>query len=97
MIEYPLSTPIEVHGQTLTVLSLREASSENAIKIGKLPYSINADQSVDIVLPVAVKYLAHLANVPPSSIAQLALSDLNSLAWTVAGFFLKPDVATSSS
>ena len=39
---------------------------------------------------VVPAYIAVCAGIPPSSVDQIDLSDLNQLAWTIAGFFLAP-------
>ncbi|MNC78403.1 hypothetical protein D3C75_1306040 [compost metagenome] len=44
----------------------------------------------------ASKYIAVCAGIPPSSVNQLDLSDLNTLAWMVIGFFMAPASAQST-
>ncbi|UFH49928.1 phage tail assembly protein [Pseudomonas sp. KNUC1026] len=80
-----LNTPIQAHGETLTELTLRRPTAKEA-----LPYKIDADQAVSLDLDVAAKYIAACAEIPPSSVDQLDLADLNTLAWQVAGFFMVP-------
>jgi len=86
----PLSAPIIAHGEELTELTLRRPTTQEARAIKALPYKIDADEAVSLDLDVAAKYIAVCAAVPPSSVNQLDLADLNSLAWVVAGFFMSP-------
>ena len=85
-----LSSPIQAHGETLTELTLRRPTSKEARAIKALPYRMGMDESIAIDLDVAAKYIVACADIPPSSIDQLDLSDLNTLAWKVAGFFMTP-------
>lgn len=39
-------------------------------------------------MDVAAKYIAVCAGIPPSSVNQLDLADLNALSWAVASFFM---------
>jgi len=87
---FPLSAPIIAHGEKLTELTLRRPTPLEARAIKALPYKIDADEAVSLDLDVAAKYIAVCAAVPPSSVNQLDLADLNSLAWVVAGFFMTP-------
>lgn len=85
-----LSSPIQAHGEELTELTLRRPTAQEARAIKALPYKIDADEAVSLDLDVAAKYIAVCAAVPPSTVNQLDLADLNSLAWMVAGFFMSP-------
>ncbi|WP_225773332.1 phage tail assembly protein [Pseudomonas sp. Marseille-Q5115] len=85
-----LSTPIQAHGEEVTELTLRRPTSKEARAIKALPYKIDQDQAVTLDLDVAAKYISACADIPPSSVDQLDLADLNTLAWQVAGFFMTP-------
>ncbi|PMZ36731.1 ArsR family transcriptional regulator, partial [Pseudomonas sp. GW247-3R2A] len=39
-------------------------------------------------MDVAAKYIAICTAIPPSSVNQLDLADLNDLSWQIAGFFM---------
>lgn len=91
-----LNTPIQAHGETLSELTLRRPTAKEARAIKALPYKIDADQAVSLDLDVAAKYIAACAEIPPSSVDQLDLADLNTLAWQVAGFFMVPASKTSA-
>ena len=47
-------------------------------------------------MDVAAKYIAVCAGIPPSSVNQLDLADLNTLSWAVAGFFMSAASAPST-
>lgn len=83
-----LQLPIEAHGGTLTELSLRRPTVTEVRAIKALPYRIGKDEEVSLDMDVAAKYIAVCAGIPPSSVNQLDLADLNALSWTVAGFFM---------
>lgn len=89
-----LNTPIQAHGEEVTELTLRRPTAQEARAIKALPYTIGADEAVGLDLDVAAKYIAVCAGIPPSSVNQLDLADLNTLAWMVAGFFMTPASAT---
>jgi len=46
-------------------------------------------------MDVAAKYIAVCAGIPPSSVNQLDLADLNTLSWAVASFFMSAASAPS--
>lgn len=92
-----LSSPIQAHGEQLTELVLRRPTSKEARAIKALPYRMGMDESISIDLDVAAKYIVECAGIPASSVDQLDLADLNSLAWKVAGFFMTPASAPSKS
>lgn len=92
-----LSTPIQAHGEEVTELTLRRPTAQEARAIKALPYTIGADEAVGLDLDVAAKYIAVCAAIPPSSVNQLDLADLNTLAWQVAGFFMTPALKASTS
>ncbi|MFG0849609.1 phage tail assembly protein [Pseudomonas sp. FYR_2] len=90
----PLSAPIQAHGQEVSVLELRRPTVVEVRTIKALPYKMDKDEAVTLDMDVAAKYIAVCGGIPPSSVNQLDLSDLNNAAWTVAGFFLAPASAT---
>lgn len=85
---HTLNTPIQAHGEELKALEIRRPTVQDCRAIKSLPYKIEKDESVGLDLDVAAKYIAVCAAIPPSSVDQLALVDLNNLAWTIAGFFM---------
>lgn len=89
-----LSAPIQAHGLEVSVLELRRPTVVEVRAIKALPYKMDKDEAVTLDMDVAAKYIAVCAGIPPSSVNQMDLSDLNNAAWTVAGFFLAPASAT---
>jgi hypothetical protein len=87
---FPLSSPITAHGEELTELTLRRPTPAECRKIRSLPYSVDQNEDVSLDLSVAMTYIGICAGIPPSSVDQLDLSDINNLAWMVAGFFMTP-------
>ncbi|WP_411390696.1 phage tail assembly protein [Pseudomonas sp. MPB23] len=83
-----LQAPIEAHGEPLTELNLRRPTVQEVRVIKALPYKIDKNEEVSLDMDVAAKYIAVCAGIPPSSVNQLDLADLNTLSWQVAGFFM---------
>ncbi|MBC3486724.1 phage tail assembly protein [Pseudomonas sp. SWRI50] len=89
-----LSAPITAHGVEVTQLELRRPTVVEVRQLKALPYKIDSDDSVSLDMDVAAKYIAVCGHIPPSSVNQLDISDLNTAAWVVARFFLTPASAT---
>ncbi len=89
-VSHPLSLPITAHDAEVTSLTLRRPTVPECRAIKAMPYKIDKDEAVSVDLDVAAKYIAVCAAIPPSSVNQLDLNDLNGLAWVVVGFFLTP-------
>ena len=83
-----LQVAIEAHGEPLTELNLRRPTVQEVRAIKALPYKIDKSEEVSLDMDVAAKYIAVCAGIPPSSVNQLDLADLNALSWAVASFFM---------
>ena len=94
---HTLACPIQANGEELTELELRRPTVAEVRAIKALPYKIDKNEDISLDMEVAAKYIAVCAGIPPSSVNQLDLSDLNSLSWTVTGFFMSAALATSPS
>jgi len=92
-----LQVPIEAHGEPLSELTLRRPTVQEVRAIKALPYKIDKGEDVSLDMDVAAKYIAVCASIPPSSVNQLDLSDLNTLSWAVAGFFMSAASQPSAS
>jgi hypothetical protein len=92
---FKLQVAIEAHGEPLTSLTLRRPTVVEVRTIKALPYKIGKDEEVSLDMDVAGKYIAVCSGIPPSSVNQLDLADLNALSWSVAGFFMSA-ASTSS-
>ncbi|MNX85808.1 Phage tail protein E [compost metagenome] len=91
---YTLAAPIQAHDQEVLELTLRRPTVAEVRAIKALPYKIDKNEDVSLDLDVSAKYIAICAGIPASSVNQLDLSDLNNLAWAVAGFFMTAASAT---
>ena len=83
-----LQVAIEAHGEPVTELTMRRPTVQEVRAIKALPYKIDKNEEVSLDMDVAAKYIAVCAGIPPSSVNQLDLADLNALSWAVAGFFM---------
>ncbi|WP_095153954.1 phage tail assembly protein [Pseudomonas sp. Irchel 3E13] len=90
-VTHKLSAPIQAHGEEVTELELRRPTVQECRAIKVLPYTIGADGYPVAELEAAAKYIAVCAKIPPTSVNQLDLRDLNQLAWLIVGFFLPSD------
>lgn len=90
-----LQVAIEAHGEPLTELVLRRPTVQEVRAIKALPYKIDKNEEVSLDMDVAAKYIAVCAGIPPSSVNQLDLADLNALSWAVASFFMSAASALS--
>lgn len=88
-----LQVAIEAHGESLDELTLRRPTVQEVRSIKALPYRIDKSEEVSLDMDVAAKYIAVCAGIPPSSVNQLDLADLNGLSWAVASFFHECGVA----
>lgn len=89
-ITYPLSAPIKAHGEELTELQVRRPTPQECRTIKVLPYNLAESGSPAVDTEAAAKYIAICCAIPPGSVNQLDLYDLNKLAWMITGFFLRP-------
>lgn len=87
---FKLSSPIKAHGEEVTELEIRRPTIKEARAIKKLPYTLDDNGHPAADLEVAAKYLAVCAAIPAGSVDDVDLSDLNTLAWMIIGFFLNP-------
>lgn len=85
---FTLSAPIQAYGEQRTELTLRRPTTSECRAIKVLPYKIDKNEDVSLDLEAAAKYIAVCAGIPPSSVNELDIHDLNTLSWEVAGFFL---------
>jgi len=83
-----LQVAIEAHGEPVTELTMRRPTVQEVRAIKALPYKIDKNEEVSLDMDVAAKYIAVCAGIPPSSVNQLDLADLNALSWAVASFFM---------
>ncbi|WP_243248693.1 phage tail assembly protein [Pseudomonas maioricensis] len=94
--EFKLASPIKAHGDLVSVLNIRRPTIEEVRAIKVLPYNLGETMLPVVDIEAACKYLAVCAAIPASSVNQLELSDLNSLAWQIVGFFLQSTEASTT-
>ena len=97
-----LAKPIEAHGETLKALSFREPTGKDIREIG-VPFTLIADPNdpagkseTKFDAPVIAKYIARLANVPPSAVDTLGAQDWLLAMAAVASFFGAPVPSSST-
>lgn len=86
--KFPLSASIQAHGETLTELLVRRPTPLECRAIRALPYQLTEQGLPVVEIETACKYMAVCCGIPPSSVNQLELYDLNQLAWMIVGFFV---------
>ncbi|MFP3943816.1 MAG: phage tail assembly protein [Alphaproteobacteria bacterium] len=79
-----LKRPIEAHGKEVTELTFREPTLG---VLDGLEIEVTGDGGVKLNLGDIVKLVASMAEIPPSSARQIALSDLKEIAGEVQDFF----------
>ena len=89
-ITHKLAAPINAHGEELKELKIRRPTPHEVRTIKVLPYVLGEDNRPVAETEAASKYIAVCAGIPPSSVNQLDIFDLNTLVWMVIGFFLTP-------
>ena len=81
-----LNRAIEAHGKEITALELREPTVEDVQRLG-YPYTISTDGGVRLEPKVVGAYIARLAVIPGSSVAQLSIAGFQRIQVSVLGFF----------
>lgn len=86
---FTLTKPITAHGEEKLELDLRDPTAKDVMEIG-FPYLVvqgNDGEGVELRPKIVGKYVVRLAGIPPSSVEQLSIADLQSLQAIVMGFF----------
>jgi hypothetical protein len=89
-----LTKPITAHGQEMTTLSFRELTGGDLTSCG-VPFTLGANEAVEIKADAMGRMIAALASIPPSSVAHMNGSDWMAAAGKVVGFFGAPTPRTS--
>ena len=86
-----LLKPIQAHGETVTELTFREPTGADITRNGfPFKYSESLDGQVRLFdAAVITKFIADLAGVPPSSVAQMTVVDYTRSMGHVVGFFFR--------
>ena len=89
-MKFPLRKPIQANGEQVNELELREPTAQDLILIG-MPMAFSADGGSEIKMSSIAKYVSRLAGIPPTSVLEIAPSDLMDLAIEIVGFFSEPE------
>ncbi|WP_298214627.1 phage tail assembly protein [Acidocella sp.] len=84
-----LIKPIQAHGETITELNFREPTGNDIIACG-FPFKIETSgrETKQVIDTQAIgAYIAALAGIPSSSVAQLAVLDYTRAMGEIVGFF----------
>lgn len=95
-VTHTLTAPIQAHGEEVKELTLRRPTVQECRAIKSMPYNIGESGYPILDVEVAAKYIAVCAAIPASSVNQLALPDLNNVAWLIVGFFMPRDSEQSA-
>lgn len=79
-IEFTLSRPVDVFGDTYTKLSLREPTAADLLKFGVFDDQISGDSALDMI--------AHLSGTTPATVRALPGPDMLRLSRRLLGSFL---------
>lgn len=93
--ELKLSTPIEAHGETLSVLNFRAPNGADLMACGVPMRTSDAGSSVDA--PIIGALIARIAGIPPSSVALMSACDWMDAMVIVTGFLVRPEATSSIS
>lgn len=84
-----LSRPVDAHGESINQLSLREPNAGD-IKVCGYPLQIGEGAAIPVAGAIC-KYIARLANVPPSTVDRLTPADFNACLTAIVDFFGTPE------
>lgn len=87
-IEYKLEEPIQAHNEEVLSLFIRRPTVAEIRAIKVLPYTLNDSMMPVFDMEAVCKYLAVCCAIPPGSVNQLGLADLNKLSWAITSFFM---------
>lgn len=88
-MKFALAKPIQAHGEELKAVTFREPTAGDIIKVGN-PVILDMATDPPVITHDARKMtsmIAALANIPPSSVAQMAPNDWVGCAWLLSPFF----------
>lgn len=95
---YKLTTPIKSGDKEITELKYREPTVRDLEAIGGFFYTVDPDTSGIVVTPKKViSLLGQITedNLPPSTIRQMSVKDLDALRWILLRFFPNPDLSAA--
>ena len=84
-----LARPVDAHGETVTVLRLREPTANAAWECG-LPLTFSAGGEAVINMQVMMRLASRLAAVPLSSVKAMSMPDIMTVVERLTPFFAPP-------
>lgn len=94
-VKVKLEKPIEVYGDEVSELELREPTPEDVINTGlphlMIPSADGESLGVEIRTKVIAAYIVRLAQIPKSSIKAMTLKDFQACTQVITGFFGEAD------
>jgi hypothetical protein len=97
MAEVKLTKLIKAHGETLTVLTLREPTGADIAECG-YPFKFESAGPGQVRVfdaPAVSRYISELAGIPLPSVGQMSVIDWSRAMGEVIGFFSDPPAETS--
>ena len=89
VIDITLKKPIPAHGETVSVLSLRDPTGDEIRAARRLPFLVRGVDGAFVPDPRTIlKYAATCAEVPPSSLSKLCGPDVMAVNDAVMGMFV---------
>lgn len=83
---FTLSTPIQAHDEELRALSFRDLTAKDIRTMG-YPFTFTTKGEVQADAAIMTRYIVALANIPTSSVDQLAPFDFLQATQVIMGFF----------
>jgi hypothetical protein len=90
-----LATPVEAHGEEITVLRLRRPNAADLAECG-MPFKMGQDGVIDLNPRAMMQLAARLASVPPSTVGSMDISDFIALQGVLANFFAPRETTTEA-
>lgn len=84
-----LRQAVQAHGKEVETLVLREPNGEDITVCG-YPMKFGDGEAQPEAKAIS-KYIARLADVPPSTVKQLSTGDYNECLMVIMGFFMPPE------
>ena len=97
-VEVKLSEPIQAHGQTVHVLTLKPPKGRH-LRVAGYPFRLGGGANAAMTVDAAVlaRLISELAEIPTSSVDQLEAQDWQACLLAVSTFLAPTDSTSSSS
>lgn len=84
-VSFPLSRPLQAHGEQIRQLDFREPTGADAFACG-MPFRMGPDDQIIVSMPETMGLAARLASVPLSTIKAMPMADLMGVVKIILGF-----------